>query len=78
MELVERGVWVLELMMSITSVMISLDFFFSSFGLALFGFIYFFFFLSILLYHVSSARRGAIFGGFFCVAIPPLCFSIVM
>lgn len=77
MELVEIGVWVLVLMMSITSVMIFLDFFFSSFGLALFGFIYFFF-LSIPLYHILSARRGSYFGCFFCVVIPPLCFSIVM
>jgi hypothetical protein len=35
MELVEIGVWILELMMSIMSVMIFLDFFLLSFGLAL-------------------------------------------
>lgn len=57
--------------MSITSVRIFLDFFFSSFGLALFGFISFFF-LSIPLYHISSARRGPILAVFPALLFP-LC-----
>jgi hypothetical protein len=84
MELVEIGVWILELMMSIMSVMIFLNFLLLSFGLALsvFSLIFFFrlFFVSWLeSSSVTSYHEvGGCFGGFCCVAIPPLSFPLVM